>query len=159
MAILEIRKFSKHQANEIFRKVSQNVEKIDTKIVNLLADMTETLQNNGGNGLAAPQIGVSLRLIVVKNRNDYIKLINPVIIKSIGEQISFEGCLSLPGIYGKLKRPEFMLIHALDINGKPIEIRAFHRLAIICDHEIDHLEGVMFIDKVNQIVTYNSRYN
>ena len=151
MAIHEI---IKGQTNEILRKKARKVDKIDTKIWTVLDDMTETLQNAGGNGLAAPQIGVSLRLVVVKGETNFLKLINPVIVKSAGEQISLEGCLSLPGIYAKVKRPEYAVIEALDIDGKRTEVKALHRLAVIFAHEIDHLDGILLIDKAFYVVTY-----
>lgn len=151
---MALREIIKHQTSEILKKRAKKVDKIDNIILALLEDMTETLQNAGGNGLAAPQVGVSLRLIVVKDDTIYKKLINPVIVKSAGEQISLEGCLSLPGIYGKVKRPEFAVVEALDMYGKRIEMKARHRLAAIFSHEIDHLEGILLIDKAIQVVTY-----
>jgi peptide deformylase len=151
MAIGEI---IKNPANEILRKKAKNVEKIDKNVLSILDDMAETLYKTGGNGLAAPQLGVSLRLIVIKDEGNYIKLINPEIVRSAGEQISLEGCLSLPGIYGIVKRPEYAIIKALDISGNPYGMKALHRLAAVAAHEIDHLEGILLIDKAIRIVNY-----
>ncbi len=121
MAVCEI---ITNPANKILRKKTEFVDKVDKKALAILDDMAETLRNTGGNGLAAPQIGVSLRLIIVKLESNYMQLINPVIVKTAGEQYSLEGCLSLPGIHGIVRRPEFALIHALDtkvgrMNSKP----------------------------------------
>ncbi len=151
------REIIQYQGSDILRQKAKKVEIIDTKVLSVLEDMAETLKNVGGNGLAAPQVGVLLRLIVVKIETNYVKLINPTLIKSVGEQISLEGCLSLPGIYVKIKRPEFAVIEALDINGKRIELKALNRRAPIFAHEIDHLEGILLIDKAIQIVTYKKQ--
>lgn len=149
-----IREIITDKMSDILRNKAKKVEKISATILAVLEDMTETLKHAGGNGLAAPQIGISLRLIVVKIETNYIKLINPTIVKSAGEQISLEGCLSLPGVYVKVKRPEFMRIEALDIKGKPTAVSALHQRAAIFAHEIDHLEGVLMIDKALQVITY-----
>jgi peptide deformylase len=151
---MALREIIKNQASEVLRKKAGDVNKIDVKISALLEDMSETLLNAGGDGLAAPQVGVSLRLVVIKSDMSIIKLVNPVIVKAAGEQISPEGCLSLPGVYGKVRRPEFVLIQALGQNGKPVEIKAKNRLAAALAHEIDHLDGILLIDKAFQVVTY-----
>ncbi len=149
MAICEI---IKNPADEILRKKARNVGRVDIKALTILDDMTETLRQAGGNGLAAPQIGVLLRLIVVKDETEYIQLVNPTIIKAAGEQLSLEGCLSLPGIYGMVKRPEHIVIRALDSSGETIEMKALHRLAAAFAHEIDHLEGILMTDKAVRIL-------
>lgn len=151
MAQLEI---IKSQTSEFLRKKASSVDKIDKSILKILDDMTETLHNAGANGLAAPQVGISLRLIIVKIEKEYVKLINPTIVKAAGEQISLEGCLSLPGVYGRIKRPEFIVVQALDTNGKVIEMKARYRLVTVFAHEIDHLDGVLFIDKAIEVVNY-----
>jgi len=140
-------------ADKALRRKAESVDRVDKNVLKLLEDMTETLQNAGGNGLAAPQIGVLSRLIIVKKEMKYIKLINPVLVKSAGEQISFEGCLSLPGIYGVIRRPEFAVIGALDTEGKPFEIKAVRHLAAAFVHEIDHLDGILMIDKAVRIIS------
>lgn len=154
---MALREIIKYQTNDILKREAKKVDKIDTTILTILEDMTDTLYNAGGNGLAGPQVGVSLRLIVVRGETKYLKLINPVIVKSAGEQISPEGCLSLPGIYGKVKRPEFIVIEALDVNGNRVDMKASYRLAAIFAHEIDHLDGVLMIDKAIQVITYKKR--
>lgn len=144
----------KNPENEILRKKAKKVDKIDKKVLSILDAMADTLHNVGGNGLAAPQVGVSLRLIVVKDEEKYIKLINPEFAKSAGEQISLEGCLSLPGIYGIVKRPEYAVVKALDVNGNPYGVTVLHRLAATFAHEIDHLDGILLIDKAIRIINY-----
>jgi peptide deformylase len=151
MALLEI---VKYPPGDILKKKAKIVEKIDKKILTLLDDMAETLLHAGGNGMAAPQVGIPLRLIVVKNETNYYKLINPVVVRSAGEQISQEGCLSLPGLLGVVRRPEFAVIKALDASGKTVEIKAMHRLAAVFSHELDHLDGILMIDKAVRIVNY-----
>lgn len=150
MAIGEIIKYP----NDSLRKKAKKIDRVDDKILSLLDEMTEILQDAGGSGLAAPQIGVSLRLIVVKDEKHFVKLINPEIVRSAGEQLSLEGCLSLPGIYGAVKRPQFVVIQALDVSGKPFTRNALHRLAAAFAHEIDHLDGVLLIDKATRIINY-----
>lgn len=144
----------KDPADVILRKKAHKIDSVNKRVLNVLDDMAETLQKAGGNGLAAPQVGVPQRLIVVKNESHYIKLINPIIVRSAGEQISLEGCLSLPGIYGVVKRPEFTVIQALDTSGQSFEMKALHNLAAAFAHEIDHLDGILLIDKAIRIVNY-----
>lgn len=151
MALRQIREVG----DDLLRKKSRPVEKIDEKIIELLDDMHETLKNsNDGIGLAAPQIGILKRLIVIDltaEDGEVYKLINPVIVKSKGEQICREGCLSVPGLLGDVIRPKEVIVEALDINGKKIRIKATDLLAIVLCHEIDHLDGVLFIDKATEI--------
>jgi peptide deformylase len=149
---MAIREIIKSPSGDALRKKAKSIDRVDNKVVRVFADMTDTLRESGGNGLAAPQIGVMLRLIIVKNELEYIKLANPVMIKSAGEQLSLEGCLSLPGVYAIIKRPEYALIRALDSSGKFIELKALHRLAAALTHEIDHLDGILMVDKALRIV-------
>lgn len=153
---MALREILKYPVSGVLRDPAKKVEIIDAKILTVLNDMVETLQNAGGKGLAAPQIGIPLRLIVIRHETNYMSLINPVIIRSAGEQISLEGCLSLPGVYGKIKRPEFLIVQALDKNGKNIEMKALYRLASAFAHEIDHLDGILLIDKAIQVVNYRA---
>jgi peptide deformylase len=152
--IMASREIIKSPSGDALRKKAKSIGRVDDKVMRVFADMTETLRESGGNGLAAPQIGVMLRLIIVKNELEYIKLANPVIVKSAGEQLSLEGCLSLPGVYAMVKRPEYVLIRALGSSGKLIELKALHRLTAALAHEIDHLDGILMIDKAIRIVNY-----
>ena len=151
MALRQIREVG----DDLLRKKSRTVEEIDEKIIQLLDDMHETLKaSNDGIGLAAPQIGILKRLIVIDltvEDGEVYKLINPVIVKSKGEQVCREGCLSVPGMLGDVTRPKEVVVEALDINGEKITIKAKDLLAIVLCHEIDHLDGVLFIDKATEL--------
>ena len=146
MAIRSIRE----EGDEIVRKQSREVEKVDDTIRELLEDMVETMHKYNGVGLAAVQVGILKRVIVIDLYDDKgpIKLINPVIIKEKGEQEVEEGCLSFPNKYAKMIRPKEVTVEALDENGKKIKIQGKDLLAQALDHEIDHLNGIVFIDKM-----------
>lgn len=135
--------------NNILRKVAEPVKEIINDIKNLLHDMVETMEINHGVGLAAPQIGISLRIVVIKVEDVIYKLINPIIVKETGIQNSDEGCLSLPNTFGKVWRPAKVIVKALDENGKEIKITGYKLLACALCHEIDHLDGVLFTDKLS----------
>jgi peptide deformylase len=130
------------------RKKSREVEKIDQRIITLLDDMVDTMYEADGVGLAAPQVGVLKRMIVIDVGEGIIELINPIIIEGEGEQIDVEGCLSIPGITGEVKRPARVVVRGLDRRGKIIEIIGEELLARALCHEIDHLDGILFTDKV-----------
>jgi peptide deformylase len=140
------------------REVAQPVEKIDDRVRSILSDMAETMYDAPGVGLAAPQVGILERLIVVDigDRDKGIpgklyKLINPEISASSGKMEFEEGCLSIPGIREKVSRPEFIKVKALDENGQSIQIEAEGLLSICIQHEIDHLNGVLFIDRLSRV--------
>ena len=136
--------------DEILRKRSREVEEIDDKIRELALDMLETMHVNEGVGLAAPQVGVLRRVIVIdlyEEGTQYI-MINPVIVKTKGEQECDEGCLSFPNQYGKVKRPKEVEVIALDLDGKKFRLKAKDLLAQAIAHEVDHLDGKLFIDIV-----------
>lgn len=146
MAIRNIRT----ENDEILKKVSRPVEEIDEKIQILIDDMIETMHEQNGVGLAAVQVGVLKRVVVI--HTDYeeepIILINPVILKQKGEQIVEEGCLSFPNKFAKVSRPNEVEVEALDRNGKKRKIKGKELLAQAMCHEIDHLNGEVFIDKI-----------
>lgn len=148
MAVRVIRKAD----DDILRKKSKPVEKIDGRILTLLDDMAETMYKADGVGLAAPQVGVLRRLVVIDVGDGLIKLINPEIISYSGEQIDVEGCLSVPDVHGEVKRPDSVIVRALDERGRKIELSGSGLLARAFCHEIDHLNGVLFIDKVIRFV-------
>ncbi len=143
-----MRNIMNYQTDDILRKKTRAVESVNNRILTLLEDMVETMYHADGAGLAAPQVGILRRLIVIDVGTGLIKLINPVITEADGEQKELEGCLSIPGIYGKVKRPERVVVNALDENGKPIALEGTGLLARALCHEIDHLDGILFIDKV-----------
>ncbi|OOM77964.1 peptide deformylase [Clostridium sp. BL-8] len=149
MALRKIRLFG----DEILRKKSREVEVVDDKIRQILNDMAETMYNteNGG-GLAAPQIGVLRRLVVIDMGEGLIKLVNPKIISAEGRQEVIEGCLSNPNVFGKLIRPEKVTVEALNENGKKIILTGTKDLAKCFCHEIDHLDGILFTDLVTEYV-------
>lgn len=146
MAIRIIRK----DGDEILRKKSKEVEAVDDKIREILDDMIETMHKYNGVGLAGPQIGILKRLVVIDlyDEKGPIKLVNPKIIKQDGKQEVEEGCLSFPNQYAKIIRPAKVTIEALNENGKKIKIKAEGLLAQAISHEIDHLDGVLFVDKI-----------
>ena len=147
MAIRIIRK----DDDEILRKISKKVDKVDERIIILLDDMAETMRNAEGVGLAAPQVGVLRRVVVIDIGEGLIELINPVIVYEKGEQMREEGCLSIPGRSGVVKRPEKVIVRALNREGKTFEITGEELLATALCHEIDHLNGILFIDKTIEI--------
>lgn len=146
MAIREIRK----DGDEILRKRSREVEKIDDRILELLDDMIETMHFANGVGLSAVQVGILKRVVVIDlyDGNKPLKLINPRIIKQKGKQEVEEGCLSFPNQFGKVIRPMEVTVKALDENGKEITIKGKELLAQALAHEIDHLDGNLFVDIV-----------
>ncbi|EES51171.1 peptide deformylase [Clostridium botulinum] len=137
----------------ILRKKSKEVEVIDDKIRDILNDMAETMYNTeNGAGLAAPQVGILKRLVVIDMWQGLIKLINPKIIKKEGIQEVIEGCLSSPNVFGKLKRPYKVIVQALNENGEEIELIGTGDLAKCFCHEIDHLDGILFTDLVIEYI-------
>ncbi len=146
MALRQIKHYKK---DSILRKHSKPVEKIDDRIHILLDDMAETMYHADGIGLAAPQVGVLKRIIVIDIGDGLIELINPTIIFEEGEQFEAEGCLSVPGLAGRVKRPSHVIVEGLDRHGEEVEIEGFGLLARALCHEIDHLDGILFIDKAS----------
>lgn len=153
MAIRNIREIG----DDLLRKKSRPFEKVDEKAIQLLDDMYETLKSTpDGVGLAAPQVGVLRRAIVVdlsmeEGGQGPFKLINPVIVKRSGEQVCREGCLSVPGKLGDVIRPKKIVVEALNEKGEKVKIKAEDLLAVVFSHEIDHLDGVLFVDRATDI--------
>ena len=132
--------------NETLRKKSRDVETIDDRILTLLDDMAETMYDANGVGLAAPQVGILKKVVVIDIGEGLIELINPVIIYKKGEQIDAEGCLSVPGRSATVSRPEKVIVRAKNRKGEEIEITGTGLLARALCHEIDHLSGTLYID-------------
>jgi len=153
MAIRMIRKLG----DDILRKKSRPVDKIDKNVITLLDDMIETMKDANGVGLAAPQVGVLKRVVVIDVGDGPLELINPKIISQKGTQLEVEGCLSVPGKWGEVERPVEVVVEALNRNGEPITITGTGLLAIAISHEIDHLDGILFVDKVVRYVDPDER--
>jgi peptide deformylase len=135
----------------VLRRRSEPVGEITPELQALAADMIDTMYDEAGIGLAAPQVGVSLRLMVVGDERgrDPRALVNPAIVERGGEITAEEGCLSLPGIFADVTRSEWVRIEAKDLDGQPVSIRARGLHARVFQHEIDHLDGVLFIDHLD----------
>ncbi|MBQ7129297.1 MAG: peptide deformylase [Clostridia bacterium] len=135
------------EGDEVLRKVCHKVERFDFRLHSLLDDMYETMKESDGVGLAAPQIGILRRVVVIDIGDGKIELVNPEIVKVSGEQTGQEGCLSCPGKWGIVTRPMKVTVKAQDRYGKEIKIKGTELLARALCHEIDHLDGVLFLDK------------
>lgn len=142
-------RFLRYAGDPILRQVCLPVRQINSHIQKILQDMADTLYATpNGAGLSANQVGILKRLIVVDTGNGLLQLVNPSIIDSRGEQECVEGCLSIPGRYGKTRRPQRVVVQALDARGKPLFIPGEGELAKCLCHEIDHLDGILFTDRV-----------
>ena len=150
---MALRQIVLHPRDDILRKRSRAVDQVDDGIRTLLSDMAETMYRENGAGLAAPQVGVLKRVIVIDIGEGLTQLINPVIVDAQGEQTGEEGCLSIPGLWGTVKRPQEVTVTGLDENGKPVCIRGSGLMARALCHETDHLDGVLFIDRAGSTQT------
>lgn len=145
MAIRNIRQ----EGDEILKKKSREVEVIDDKVKELIEDMVETMHKYDGVGLAAVQVGILKRIIVIDiydEKTPIVKLINPVLVKQKGEREVEEGCLSFPNKFAKVKRPNEVVVEGLNENGDKVKIKATGLLAQALCHEINHLDGITFVD-------------
>lgn len=139
-----------HFGEEPLRETSKPVEEINDDICRLVADMFETMYESKGVGLAAPQVGVNVRIAVIDIGEDPLVLINPRIISSSGKETCDEGCLSFPGLTEKVERARKVVAEATDLDGTEYEIEAEGLLARAIQHELDHLDGVLFIDRISK---------
>ena len=130
----------------------QILKYIDDRILTLLDDMAQTMYDANGVGLAAPQVGILKRIAVIDVGDGLIELINPEIIKTSGSEIAQEGCLSVPGKYGTVQRPTEVTVKATDRDGNEFEMTGYDLLARALCHEIDHLDGTVFVDKVIEYI-------
>ena len=149
MAVLSVRKYG----DPVLRRRAKPVEAVTPEVRDVIADMVDTMYDEMGLGLAAPQIGVSLRLMVVADEEgrEARALLNPVITEQGGEVTAEEGCLSIPGIFAPVKRAEWVRLEAQDPEGKPVAITARGLRARVFQHEMDHLDGVLFIDRLDPV--------
>ncbi|WHY79288.1 peptide deformylase [Neobacillus sp. WH10] len=148
---MAIRKIVIHPA-DILEQTCTEVVKFDRKLAKILDDMYDTMIEYDGVGLAAPQIGLNERIAIVDIDDEHgtIEIINPRILKTSGEQTGPEGCLSFPGLFGEVTRPDFVKIEALDRKGRKYALEAEGFLARAIQHEIDHLDGILFTTKVTR---------
>ncbi|EPY04198.1 peptide deformylase [Paenibacillus sp. E194] len=142
-----------HEPDEVLHQIAKEVPKITPNIQKLLTDMADTMYHAEGVGLAAPQIGILKRVIVVDVGDEHglIEMVNPVILSAEGEQLGPEGCLSIPGINGDVLRHQKITVKGLDRNGREITIEAEDFLARAFQHEIDHLNGVLFTEIAERV--------
>ncbi|GAK39800.1 peptide deformylase [Paenibacillus urinalis] len=149
------------EPDEVLHKVAKEVTKITPNVQKLLDDMAETMYDADGVGLAAPQVGILKRLIVVDVGDDHglIKMINPEIVSSEGEQFGPEGCLSIPGYNGDVRRAETVTVKGLDRDGKEFTVTGSGLFARAFQHEIDHLNGVLFTDLAEKVYEIGAEPN
>ncbi|WP_446899573.1 peptide deformylase [Clostridium sp. LBM24168] len=151
MAVKEVLKYG----NKILKRVSRRVEKIDNTIFDIAEDLRDTLNtDDGGIGLSAPQIGILKRVILIDLKEENftsIILVNPKIVKKMGHEESVEGCLSYPGYEGIVIRPKRVIVTGLSLNGKEVTYTANGLLAKAFCHEIDHLDGILYMEKSKKI--------
>ena len=138
---------------DVLHKVCKPVENFDQKLHTLLDDMRQTLIDSEGVGLAAPQVGILRRVVLVDNGEEILELINPTILETDGEQEGAEGCLSVPGRYGWVKRPYYAKVRAQDRNGNWFEVDGEELTARCFCHELDHLDGISYTEKMDRDVT------
>ena len=139
-------------------KVCRPVTEFDKKLHTLLDDMHETLTDSEGVGLAAPQVGILRRVVLVDNGEEVLELINPEILETDGEQVGAEGCLSVPGKYGLVKRPYYAKVRAQDRNGRWFECEGEELTARCFCHEIDHLDGILYTEVMDRYLTEEELY-
>jgi peptide deformylase len=149
MAILKVRKYG----DPVLRRRAAEVKEITPQLHDTIADLIETMYEEAGIGLAAPQVGISLRLMVVghEEEREPRALINPVIVGRGGEVTAEEGCLSIPGIFAPVTRSEWVEVEATGVDGTPVKIHGRRLLARVLQHEMDHLDGVLFIDHLDPV--------
>ena len=134
-------------------KVCRPVEKFDGRLHRLLDDMKETLIEANGVGLAAPQVGILRRVVLVDTGDEVLELINPSLLETSGEQVGAEGCLSVPGKYGLVKRPNYAKVRAQDRNGNWFEVEGEELIARCFCHELDHLAGILYTEVMERFLT------
>ena len=134
-------------------KVCKKVENFDSRLFKLLDDMRDTLLDSGGVGLAAPQIGILRRVVLVDNGEEILELVNPTMLETDGEQVGAEGCLSVPGKYGLVKRPYYAKVRAQDRDGNWYEAEGEELTARCFCHELDHLDGIVYTEVMDRFLT------
>jgi peptide deformylase len=148
VAILPIVLVSDH--NDVLTTKAIRVPRVDDEIRRLMDDMVETMFDANGVGLAAPQVGVSLRVIVLRVDNQIYQLANPEMVRTDGDQTGYEGCLSVPGWVGEVTRRQRVVAKGLNRHGKEVRVKGDGLLARAVQHELDHLDGILFTTRVNE---------
>lgn len=148
MALREIRT----KGDEILEKSCKEVQVFDKRLGILLDDMYDTMQSKDGVGLAAPQVGILKRVVVIDIGEGKIELVNPVLVASEGTQNGSEGCLSVPGVFGEVERPQKVTVEAYDRNGEKITVTGEDLLARALCHELEHLDGKLFLERVTKFL-------
>jgi peptide deformylase len=149
MAVLKVRKYG----DPVLRRRAAEIREVTPELAETIADMIETMYDEAGIGLAAPQVGISLRLMVIghdEGREPRV-LVNPVITRRGGQVTAEEGCLSIPGVFAQVTRAEWVDVEAKDVDGGPVKVHGRGLLARVLQHEIDHLDGVLFIDHLDPV--------
>ncbi|BAS27436.1 peptide deformylase [Limnochorda pilosa] len=147
MAVRPIRLYP----DAVLRRRGRTVERVTKRLARLAHDMAETMYQANGIGLAAPQVGEAVRLMVVDVGEGLTTFINPTVLERAGTDVDVEGCLSIPGITGYVERPAQVTVEALDLEGRPFRVQAEGLYARAIQHEIDHLNGVLFVDRASRI--------
>lgn len=150
---MAIRKIVELGKDDVLRKHSRKVDKFDRRLNILLDDMADTMYAADGVGLAAPQVGILKRCVVIDTGEGLLELINPEIMEASDYAVGVEGCLSVPDKRGTVERPNKVLVHAQNRKGRHIEVEAEGLLAVCMCHEIDHLDGILYVDKMIEDVT------
>ena len=141
------------QGDECLTKVCRPVVKFDRRLHDLLDDMAETLADANGAGLAAPQVGILRRVVIVDTGEEMLELVNPELVETSGEQCGAEGCLSVPGKYGLVKRPNYAKVRAQNRNGEWFETEGEALIARCFCHELDHLDGIVYTEVMERFLT------
>ena len=149
---MALRKIVKIGDNKL-RKVCKPVEKFDRRLKILLEDMADTMYDANGVGLAAPQVGILRRVVIVDTGEEILELVNPELVETSGEQCGAEGCLSVPGKYGLVKRPNYAKVRAQDRNGEWFEAEGEELIARCFCHELDHLDGIVYTEVMERFLT------
>ena len=139
------------EGDEILRKRAREVTEINDRIIMILDDMLETMRAQEGVGIAAPQVGILKRILIIEIDGQVIELINPVILETEGVQMEDEGCLSIPGMIGTVERPEYIKVKGLNREGKEVTYEGTGLLSVALSHEYDHLDGILYTDKATNV--------
>lgn len=139
------------EGDEILRKRAREVTEINDRIIMILDDMLETMRAQDGVGIAAPQVGILKRILIIEIDGQVIELINPEILETEGVQAEDEGCLSIPGMIGTVERPEYIKVKGMNREGQEVTYEGTGLLSVALSHEYDHLDGILYTDKATNV--------